>query len=102
MSFIDTLREDRRGVILCALDEMGGNRLAEGSVKSVLASLGHVVGGDVVRTDLEWLQQQGLLRVERVPAGDGGEHWLAQLLEAGQDVARGVRHPGVKRQAPKR
>ena len=102
MSLAQTLAEDRRGIVLCALDEAGGSRLAEGSVKSVLDALGHRISSDQVRADLHWLEEQGLLRVERVPAAAGGEVWMAQLLDSGQDVARGVRHPGVRRQAPKR
>lgn len=102
MSFGDMLREDRRGVILCALDEAGAFRLAEGTVKSVLGSFGHNVSAAEVRGDLDWLDKQGLLRLERAPLASGAELWTAQLLEAGQDVARGVRHPGVKQQAPKR
>lgn len=100
MSLAVTLQEDRRGLILSMLDEAGGNRLAEASVKSILDTFGHRLSGDQVRSELNWLEAQTLLRIERIPSG-AGQVWMVQLLESGQDVARGVRHPGVRRQAPR-
>ena len=102
MSLVQTMQEDRRGIILCGLDEANGAMLGEGSVKSVLGAFGHLVSSAEVRGDLDWLDQQGLVRVTKVLARDGSDLWTVQPLEAGQDVARGVRHPGIRKQAPKR
>ncbi len=101
MSLETLLQQDRRALILSSLDEAGGNRLSDLSVKSVLALFAHLISTDQVRTDLHWLEQQGLVRVQR-EVSTGGEIWMVQLLDLGQDVARGLSHPGVRRQAPKR
>ncbi len=97
MSLAVTLQEDRRGLILSMLDEAGGNRLADGSIKSILDTFGHRLSTDQLRADLHWLDGQGLVRIEKTATV-----WMVQLLEAGQDVAGGVSHPGVRRQAPRR
>ncbi len=102
MSFVAALQEDRRGLILSMLSEAGGHRLAEGSIKSILDTFGHRISTDQVRGDLAWLDDQGLVRVDKLSTGAGVAVWAVQLLEAGQDVAGGVAHPGVRRQAPRR
>ena len=91
------LQEDRRGLILCTLDEASGFRLSDVSIRTILDNFGHRVSTDQVRGDLHWLAEQGLVRVEKVET-----HWLAELLNAGQEVARGVSHPGVRKQAARR
>lgn len=96
MSTTAALQEDRRGLILSALDEAGGHRLADASIKSILDRFNHRISTDQVHGDLSWLEGQGLVRIDKEAA------WMVQLLEFGQDVARGVAHPGVRRQAPKR
>lgn len=96
MSVTAALQEDRRGLILSALDEAGGARLAETSLKSVLDIYAHRISTDQLRGDLGWLEGQGLVHVDK----DGT--WIVQLLDPGMDVARGVRHPGVARLPRKR
>lgn len=96
MSLVRALQEERRGLILTSLDEAGGARLAETSLKSVLDIYSHMVSTDQLRGDLAWLESQGLVSIDKEGA------WIVQLLEAGLDVARGVPHPGVKRQPRKR
>ena len=96
MSLSAALQEDRRGLILTMLDEAGGMRLAESSIKSVLDLYAHRISTDQLRGDLAWLQGQGLVQIDTEGA------WIVQLLEAGLDVARGVPHPGVRRLPRKR
>lgn len=102
MSLPVALQEDRRGLILTMLDEAGGSRLAESSIKSILGnSFGHLISTDQLRADLQWLAGQGLVRVDEEPVRLG-VLWMVQLLLPGQEVAHGVPFPGIRRQAPKR
>ena len=96
MSVTAALQEDRRGLILSALDEAGGMRLAESSLKRILDNFAHRISTDQLRGDLDWLRAQGLVQVDKEGT------WIVQLLDPGLDVARGVPHPGVARQPRKR
>jgi hypothetical protein len=92
------LAEDRRLVILRALAEDHDAALNERVLRRVLASFGHAVGFDRLRGDLHWLADQALIRIEKLPAQDGGEDlWIAHGRDDGLDVARGRPHPGVAR-----
>ena len=98
MSMVTVMAEDRRLVILRALDE-SGYQANESVLRKGLAVFGHAVTHDTVRADIEFLRAQGLVRVEVLhPAS--GDLWLVHLLDAGMDVARGVYHPGVARRGP--
>jgi repressor of nif and glnA expression len=95
--FAAALAEDRRLVILRLLDYQ---QTANDSVlQLVLERLGHNVSRDVVRTDLAWLHEQGLIRAEVVM----DRVHVATITERGGDVARGrAVVPGVKRPTPRR
>jgi hypothetical protein len=99
MSFADTLAEDRRQIILAALDRADNYTLNDLILQSALKRMGHAVGRDIIRADLAWLTQHGLLRAERIDGGDqvSPSMWLATLTEPGQDVAKGRYHPGIAR-----
>ncbi len=100
MSFSALLAEDRRLVILRCLTEVPGYEANESVLRTGLAHFGHRVAGDLVRADLQWLSDHGLLRIETL-AANAGDLWLATLTVAGNDVARGdAVHPGVKRREP--
>lgn len=90
--------EDRRLVILRVLQESGAFTTNEYMLQSMLERLGHVASGDLIRTDLAWLSEQGLIGVDVVAGVQ-----IAKLLARGEDVARGrVAVPGVKRPSPAR
>lgn len=91
--FSTHLNEDRRAVILRVLLESAGYTANEHSLHSMVERLGHMVSSDRIRTDLAWLQDQGLLKVEEVATVQ-----IATLLAQGEDAARGrMAVPGVKR-----
>lgn len=92
------LAEDRRLVILRALDEANGTSLNEAVLKRMLEHVGHRVGRDQVRQDVAWMADSGLVRVEKLadPAAPG-ELWVVLLRDDGRDVARGRPFPGVAR-----
>ncbi len=98
LSYAERLAQDRRGILLRALDESGAPfSLVERSLRTVLDLTGHKVSTLEMRADLEWLERGGLVRIER-QAVQSGEVWVVQLLDEGQVVARGRAHQGVGRQ----
>lgn len=96
--FATHLAEDRRLVILRVLLESAGFTSNEYMLHSMVERLGHVVSSDRIRTDVAWLQEQGLVSVDTV-----ADVRIAKLLARGEDVATGRSEvPGVKRPSPPR
>lgn len=95
-SFAELHAEHRRLATLLILEREVAYRANEYLLQTALARDGHSVSRDRVRTDLEWLREQGLVTVEQV-----GSMSVAVLTERGADVAAGrASVPGVKRPAP--
>lgn len=92
-TFSDFLRHDQRLVLLRLLAEMP-SYCANSSVLAIaLERYGHAMTRDQVKTELRWLEEQGLLSIE-----DLETVLVATLRERGQDVATGrTTVPGVKR-----
>lgn len=97
MNFREFVQEDRRLVILRLMAESDMGYSANSSVLQLgLESVRHVVSRDVVHTDLAWLSEQGLLKVEVLSTVH-----VATLTTRGLDVAMGrATVPGVKRPDP--
>lgn len=90
------LEADRRLMILRLLAEAPDYRANAWLLQSALAAVGHAVGVDRLRTELAWLEEQGLVALEQV-----GGVTLARLTARGGDVAAGrAIVPGVRRPAP--
>lgn len=85
MSFQDFLREDIRLVILRLLSEMPANRSNSSVLSSGLHRMGHSVSRDYVKSELRWLQEQGLVEIEDVESV-----LVATLKERGADAAAGL------------
>lgn len=90
-----SLIEDRRLVILQILsrsEETANVRV----LYSELPDVGHRVGMDELRTELSWLDRQGLIELS------GSDVLVvATLTERGLDAAHGrITVPGVRRPAP--
>lgn len=66
MKYNDLLDADRRLVILRALEEDAGYTLNESVLHSILEAMGHMVSRDRVKTDIEWLAEQGLVTTHEV------------------------------------
>lgn len=95
-SYSESLREDRRGQVLRVLQDQPSFALNDGVLQDALGRLGHNVARDIVRDDLEWLSERGLVQIERSAV------WIATLTQRGEDVAAGrARSPGVKRPDPR-
>lgn len=93
MSFADVLAADQRLLILQALEEDPDYSHNEHVLRAVLEAVGHGISRDKMRTELDWLTEQGLVTTEAV-----GETRIAKLTARGQDVAVGrARVHGVAR-----
>ncbi|MGX9692937.1 VpaChn25_0724 family phage protein [Achromobacter anxifer] len=92
-TFSDFLRHDQRLVLLRLLAEMPSYRANSSVLAIALERYGHAMTRDQVKTELRWLEEQGLLSIE-----DLDTVLVATLRERGQDVATGrTTVPGVKR-----
>lgn len=93
MSFSHFLVEDQRLVLLRLLHEMPGYQSNSSVLVSGLAHYGHSVSRDQIRSQLAWLEEQGLVTCQQLETVT-----VATLTERGSDVATGrARQPGVKR-----
>lgn len=96
MSFGDLNTADMRLVILCVLMEGSGYSHNEHVLRKGLDLYGHKISGDKLRTELSWLDEQGLVVVD---ASAGVQ--VAKLTGRGADVAKGrTIVPGVQRPEP--
>ncbi len=84
MGFSDYLRKDMRLVILRVLAEMPSYRANSSTLTHVLHQFGHAITRDQAKTELCWLAEQGLVKVD-----EAGSVLVATLQERGQDVAEG-------------
>lgn len=93
--FAAFLREDQRLVILRILARMPSYRANSSVLTTALDQYGHSPSRDQVKTELRWLQEQGLIAIE-----DVSDLLIATLTERGADVAAGrAVVPGVKKPA---
>lgn len=98
MSYPDFLRTQRRLVILRLLSEQAAYRSNSSVLHAGLYHLGVSSSRDDVRTDLAWLAEQDLLRLEQAAEGV----YVVTLSARGLDVVHGQTHvPGVAKPSPK-
>lgn len=91
------LTADQRLVLLRTLQETGFDA-NESILSSGLEMYGHRISRDLVRNHLNWLEEQGLVRIERLANG----YMVATITARGADVAEGrVVVDGVKRPRPR-
>ena len=96
MKYAEAVVEDIRLLILQALAEDADYSHNELVLDGVLTKLGHGVSIDTLRTQLAWLDGQGLISVETL-----GETWIAKRQRSGLDVAKGrASVPGGRRPGP--
>jgi Fe2+ or Zn2+ uptake regulation protein len=96
LNYKQLITSDIRLVILRALAEDDGYSLNESVLQSILAMFGHKVSRDRVKTELAWLAEQGLVKIDTVV-----NIQVASITGRGMDVACGqVVVPGVKRPGP--
>lgn len=92
MNYKVALQEDQRLVVLRSLADADGTA-NESVINFCLDAYGHRVSRDVVRTHMQWLEEQGLIRINDV-AGC----YVAELTGRGQDVVEArATVPGIKK-----
>ena len=96
MSYRNFQTEDRRLVILRLLAEAQGRASNCRLLQKGLAPIGHKVSLDQVKTDVSWLEEQGLVTVEEFSPDKSRDYMVATLTQRGADVANGnTTVPGV-------
>lgn len=89
----EMISENRRRLILQFLVASGGNSANEEVLGMVLREQGNVTSHDALRTELAWLQEQGLVEVE-----DLRGLRIAKLTQRGFEAADGIiTVPGIER-----
>lgn len=96
MMFAELKTRDMRLVMLRSMAD-DGNSLNESMLQSVLELFGHTVSRDKIRTEMRWLEEQGLITIETV-----AEVLVGRLTGRGADAAQGrCKIDGVKCPRPK-
>lgn len=96
MSYAQYLKEDQRLVMLRTLNEMPSYTANSSVLHGLLVRYGHNPSRDQVKTELRWLEEQGLVTID-----DISEVLIARITERGQDVATaravvpGIKKPGA-------
>jgi hypothetical protein len=99
-TFAEALREGRRLVMLRLLSEQPGYRMNSSNLHAGLHHLAVACSRDDVRTDLQWLKEQGMVMLETVPEVDG--LYLVTITSRGHDVSVGnAAVPGISRPTPR-
>ena len=99
MSLAETLAEDRRLLVLQSLAEASAYQLNEHVLRRMVTELGHSCPRDVLRADLVWLGEHGLLTTAEISTLTE-PLWTATLTVAGNEVSKGRPHPGIRRAPP--
>lgn len=92
MNYDDFQTQDRRLVLLKALEGAVQYRANAYLLRTFCDHFGHAVSADRIEQDIAWLAEAGLLRSEKA-----GHVTVATITTRGLDVAAGrARVPGVK------
>lgn len=92
MSFADLVIEDRRYLILKALQSAAGYQASVGLLQAFLDSFGQKVSCDLLAADVAWLVEMGLVEKLDQP--------LVKVTQRGIEIATGrSKHPGIRRPA---
>lgn len=94
MSMNTRIAEDIRRQVLDLLAKDNNYSHNEAIICAALEEVGHFISRDRLRSELCWLQEQGLVQVDII----GTTIYVAKLTSRGLDVAEGrATVPGVKR-----
>lgn len=95
--FSDLVNQDMRLVMLRCLGEDSGYAMNESILQSAVEMFGHCVSRDKIRTELRWLEEQGLVHIDVV-----ADVLVAKLTGRGVDCGGGrCRIDGVKVPRPR-
>ena len=93
----NVITADQRLALLQALVACN-NDANQNILQTCLAQYGHNISMDLVRNHMLWLEEQGLVRINRL---DTDRLFVATIIQRGLDVANGVSVvDGVKKPNP--
>lgn len=96
MDYKDLVTADLRLVILMSLQQDSDYSHNEFVLHRMASALGHAVSIDKFRTELHWLAEQELVRINLI-----GDVHVLTLTQRGEDVALGrTVAPGIQRPRP--
>lgn len=99
LSFYDFTMGHARLAVLRALTEAPGHSLNDSVLAMLMEQLGLPVTRDQLRTQIGWLEEQGLVRVSR----PSESLMVVEVRERGGEVAIGRAHvEGIQRPSPGR
>ncbi|WP_434353002.1 ArsR family transcriptional regulator [Psychrobacter sp. HD31] len=76
------------------------NDANQGMLQTCIAQFGHSISMDLVRTHMLWLEEQGLIKINRLQMG-ATTMFVGVITQRGLDVANGVAVvDGVKKPNP--
>lgn len=97
---VNVITADQRLALLQALVACN-NDANQNILQTCLAQYGHNISMDLVRNHMLWLEEQGLVRINRLDAG-ASKLFVATITQRGLDVANGLSVvDGVKKPNPK-
>jgi len=95
--YAEAITENRRICILRLLEAQEAYSANDSVLQMALEGFWFSESRDRVRTDLQWLEEQGVLEVHKPT----DRVWVAKLTSRGVDVARGrTVVPGIQRPSP--
>jgi len=96
MSYSTVVTEHLRITILRLLVEQPDYTLNDSLLRDLVPQFGFRPSRDIIRTQLAWLEEQGLVTVDQ-----SGSCHVVRLIERGEEVAKGYATvPGIKRPTP--
>ena len=96
MSYKKLLQEDRRLVLLHLLAQSPGHEANHYVLQAGLDQMGHKISRDLVKSELSWLEEVGLVKLENLDT-----LVVALLTSRGEDACTGrALVPGVKKPVP--
>jgi DNA-binding GntR family transcriptional regulator len=96
MTYAEQIRAHLRLAILQSIESVPGYGVHEYLLLERVRALGLGTSADALRTEFNWLAEQGLLEIEPLEAGS-----VARITARGADAARGLAIvPGITRPRP--
>ena len=101
MGFKELQEEDRRLLALQILRCDTDYAVNERVLLPAMGQQGHAISADTLRGILNWLEEQGLIEIEKLDPCAGGRLWVPKLTQRGADHCAGATlAPGVRRPRP--
>lgn len=95
-SYEDVLRKHRRLLLLELLSGAGDYKINEMILRQMVGTRLTATSKDLLRSELQWLEEQGLITIEKVE-----DLWITKVVQRGLDVVSGAaKVPGITKPGP--